>query len=81
MDRMVELVVQPEQAPLRGEEFVTTSPPLSIALDGYVWGSPRFDESGPRLNCNHHEEVDRLATREPARSREQVGSSDAGEAR
>lgn len=43
--------------------------PYSIALDGYVRGGPRFTYDrdgvlkGPYLNLNHHEEVDRLATR------------------
>lgn len=37
--------------------------PFSIALDGYVNVGPRFDHEGPRVNFNHHEEVDRLATR------------------
>jgi hypothetical protein len=63
MNRTIELIVSPQQAPLQWDAFVASSPPFSIALDGYVWGGPRFDETGPRLNCNHHEEVDRLATR------------------
>lgn len=44
-------------------EFITQNPPFSIALDGYVFGKPMFDPSGPFANYNHHEEVDRLATR------------------
>lgn len=45
------------------DEFVAKAPPFSIALDGIVAGGPRFDPSGPRANFNHHEDVDRLATR------------------
>lgn len=47
---------------LSWDQFVNTTEPYSIALDGYVWGGPRFDNT-PRANFNHHEEVDRLATR------------------
>jgi len=43
--------------------FKKESPPGSIALDGYVMGRPRFDPDGPYSNFNHHEEVERLATR------------------
>lgn len=35
----------------------------SIALDGFVYGRPQFEPKGPYVNFNHHEEVDRLATR------------------
>ncbi len=35
----------------------------AIALDGYVGTGPWFDPAGPRANFNHHEGVDRLATR------------------
>lgn len=54
------------------DEFVATKPSYSIALDGYVATGPRYKprESspdgglrGPWMNANHHEEVDRLATR------------------
>ena len=54
------------------DEFVATKPSYSIALDGYVAAGPRYKprESspdgglrGPWMNANHHEEVDRLATR------------------
>lgn len=38
-------------------------PRFSIALDGYVGAGPRFDPDGPYYNANHHEGVDRLATR------------------
>lgn len=45
------------------DAFMQEAPPFSIAVDGYVSAGPRFDAKGPRLNLNHHEEVDRLATR------------------
>lgn len=57
------LHVEPKQPPMTREEFCATKPPFSIALDGYVSGSPWFDCKGPRLSFNHHEFVDRLATR------------------
>lgn len=45
------------------ETFQACAPPFSIALDGYVSGGPRFNGAGPWVTFNHHEEVDRLATR------------------
>jgi hypothetical protein len=38
-------------------------PRYSIAVDGYCAGRPRSSAYGRRLNINHHEGVDRLATR------------------
>ncbi len=43
--------------------FCQETDPFSIALDGYVFGGPWYEKKGPRANFNHHEEVDRLATR------------------
>ena len=60
---MIDLHMQPATPPRTWSQFVETSPTYSIALDGYVYGGPRFDARGPRANFNHHEEVDRLATR------------------
>lgn len=57
------VVINPDTAQLSWNEFLKISPPYSIALDGYVAEAPRFDPSGPRANFNHHEGVDRLATR------------------
>jgi hypothetical protein len=45
------------------KEFVETHPVRSIALDGYVKGEPRFNREGTHVNFNHHEDVNRLATR------------------
>lgn len=58
---MIELKV--DLRTLGWPEFVDQSPPFSIALDGYVRGGPQFDPHGPRSSFNHHEDVDRLATR------------------
>ena len=57
-----ELHVEPNTPPQQPEQFIVEKGPFSIALDGYVHGAPWFDESGPRANFNHHEDVDRLAT-------------------
>lgn len=59
----VVLHMQPQDEPLSWEAFVARTDPFSVALDGYVATGPRFDPDGPRINLNHHEEVDRLATR------------------
>lgn len=45
------------------EEFQSSKPPFSIALDGYVSGQTNYSPDGPYANFNHHEMVDRLATR------------------
>ncbi len=55
--------MRPQVIPFGWEEFCETHPPYSIALDGYVAASSRFDLAGPRLNLDHHSGVDRLATR------------------
>jgi len=45
------------------DEFQSTKPPFSIALDGYVYGPTKYTSDGPYANFNHHELVDRLSTR------------------
>lgn len=45
------------------EDYCTHSPSYSVALDGYVNVGPRYNPKGHQVNFNHHEEVDRLATR------------------
>jgi len=55
--------MRPHTPPILWEEFCRVTGPYAIAIDGSVSAGPRFDPSGPRLNLNHHEEVDRLATR------------------
>lgn len=57
-----ELIVRSEIPPLSWQEFIQTHPTGSIALDGYVEGAPQYEEDGPYLNVNHHENVDRLST-------------------
>lgn len=59
----VVLHVAPKVPPLTREAFCLTAPRNSVALDGYVYGGPWFDSKGPWCSMNHHEEVDRLATR------------------
>jgi len=57
------LIVEPNTPPLSRKEFCATRRGPAIALDGYVYGGPFFEEKGPYINFNHHERVDRLATR------------------
>jgi hypothetical protein len=57
------LHVCPHEPGMSRKEFCEHSEPFSIALDGYVKGGPWFDKKGPRANFNHHEDVDRMATR------------------
>ncbi len=59
----VRIHVCPKDDPMSWEDFVKKTPPFSVALDGYVMDGPRFDPVGPHANYNHHENVDRLATR------------------
>ena len=57
-----ELHVQTEVPPISWDEFRSTYPAGSIALDGFVADRPLYDPTGPYLNANHHENVNRLAT-------------------
>ncbi len=61
----IKLVIEPRVVKT-WEQFTAEAPPFSIALDGYVYGRPRYNLTepprGPHLNRNHHEEVDRLST-------------------
>ena len=59
----ISLKMLPQIPPRTWAQFCAESEPFSIALDGYVADGPRFDPSGPRANFNHHEFVNRLATR------------------
>jgi hypothetical protein len=58
----INLNVQPGTPPMTREVFIRDMPPFSVALDGFVYGAPFYDSTGPRSNFNHHEEVDRSAT-------------------
>jgi len=60
--------MQPRRRILPGQvmgwkKFCSTAPRNSIALDGIVSAGPMFDARGPWINFNHHQNVDRLATR------------------
>lgn len=59
----ISLEMRPKDPPLAWDNFVSTAPAFSIALDGYVSGPPRFDQKGPHVSFNHHEGVSRLETR------------------
>lgn len=61
---MINLIVDPNAgADVTWEKFCDTAPMYSAALDGYIGVGPRYDEKKVIVNFNHHEEVDRLATR------------------
>lgn len=59
----IKLRMEPLRPVMSWEDFCKQVEPFSIAIDGYVAAGPRFDGAGPWANFNHHEEVDRLATR------------------
>lgn len=59
----VKLFMRPNDPPMSWRKFCRVTEPYSIALDGYVSGKPRRQNTGPRINFNHHEKVDHLATR------------------
>lgn len=58
----INLVVVPGME-ISWEDFCALTPPNSIALDGLVGDAPKFDAQGVRANFNHHQNVNRLATR------------------
>lgn len=62
---MIKLHVITDVAPMTFGAFIKTHEPYSVALDGYVRGGPQLKTTagGPYMNVNHHEDVDRLATR------------------
>jgi len=45
------------------DTFLASHPKHSIALDGYVHGEPKFSLETGHANFNHHEGVNRIATR------------------
>jgi hypothetical protein len=57
------LFVNPKIGSVSWETFLKDCPRFSVALDGYVNVGPRLDLDKMAVNFNHHEEVDRLATR------------------
>lgn len=60
---MIEFSVRPGPGLIK-EHFLSSHPPYSVALDGYVFGGPWLETlpAGPFRNFNHHEEVDRTCT-------------------
>jgi hypothetical protein len=61
---MTQILLHADPGTVMGwEEFTASHPPFSMALDGYVSGLTRFSAAGPHANFNHHEAVDRMATR------------------
>lgn len=59
----IDLFVEPKTNGLSWELFCDTKPIYSVALDGFVDAAPCFDEYKILVNFNHHNFVDRLATR------------------
>lgn len=61
---MAEIIIHAEPGVVMSwDDFKAQRPSFSIALDGYVSGQSKFSSAGPHANFNHHEGVDRLATR------------------
>lgn len=59
---MIKIQAKPRET-ISWDIFTQTHPANSIALDGYVEGPPRDDVSSLHANFNHHEGVNRIATR------------------
>jgi hypothetical protein len=59
----ISLIVQPNVGGLSWAEFLGGTSKYSVALDGYVCHGPAYDSEKIVVNFNHHEGVDRLATR------------------
>lgn len=57
------LHVEPQTEPMTWKQFIKKAGSNSVALDGYVADGPLFDEKRAIANFNHHEKVNRLATR------------------
>ncbi|MCP4181307.1 MAG: hypothetical protein GY756_26385 [bacterium] len=62
LDSGVNLYVLPRKE-IKWSEFLKYAPNYSIALDGFVYGMSRFNTEKCIVNFNHHEEVNRMATR------------------
>lgn len=58
----IKMVFMPRKT-VNWADFSKKFPKGSIAVDGFCVGPPRFDTRRRILNINHHEGVDRLATR------------------
>jgi hypothetical protein len=62
LDENINLYVIPREE-IKWREFLKYAPDYSVALDGFVYGISRFDSAKCIVNFNHHEDVDRMATR------------------
>lgn len=58
---IVDLQIHPRKS-ISWEEFLQSTPPLSIALDGYVSAPPQYDSATKHLNLDHHHDVFRQST-------------------
>mgnify|MGYP001559351209 CR=1 FL=1 len=56
-----EIVILP-RASMSWEDFLLTTPPRSIALDGVVKGGPNYNATTGHINFDHHDNVVREAT-------------------
>jgi hypothetical protein len=59
--KTIKLIVEPRKS-ISWNEFVSTAPNLSIALDGYVNDAPNYLEKTKHINFDHHHGVVREAT-------------------
>lgn len=57
----IELIIRPRQS-VSWEAFCKTTPPRSVALDGYVTDGPQWDEKSLHVNMDHHSGCSREAT-------------------
>lgn len=53
---VIDLHIFPRQS-ISWEEFLSSTPEFSIALDGYVSAPPQYDPSTHHLNLDHHHDV------------------------
>lgn len=58
---MIEILIRPRVS-MSWSSFCETTPPKSIALDGFVTDGPNWDEKSLRANFDHHSGVVREAT-------------------
>ncbi|MBT4849251.1 hypothetical protein HON36_00160 [Candidatus Parcubacteria bacterium] len=66
MSGTFEIHVLPRQV-MTQEQFLSETPPCSIALDGVVSGGPYFDPVSLHINFDHHDNVVREATMSTAK--------------
>ena len=61
--KLIRHLVLSSKSTIKGWRFRRTTPARSIAIDGYVNEGPWLNLDSLHANFNHHEGVDRLATR------------------